>query len=190
MGYLRTRSAMSGCGSCRYVGDWRRSFGDDPSLTAPTVASLVNAGDMPTAPNPAVLLQAELNRFAADQTPPQYKYWTTQLSGGSVDAETAARAVRIVVERGLTASADGGQFMREASAAITAPTGPVPWVSQNVLQVAQLVAGYADAGGLPPPQLPATDLVKTVVIVGAVLLGVAYLTKKAKSKRGKSKRRS
>lgn len=165
-------------------------MGDAASIPTGIAAAMGPA--TPTAATPALLLQAELNRFANQLAPQGFQYFGNTLSSGLVDAETAARAIRVIIQRGLDVElnsrtpADGIAIMNEANAAIYGGGGgPVPWLANNIASVTQLVAGFADAHGLPPAQIPGEDLTKTLLIGGAivVVLGLLFKRKRAKGRR-------
>jgi len=163
----------------------RLVFGDDevPLPTSPSTISTAIGTGIPGG-NPAMVLQAELNRFglapALDVD--------GRIDGTPNGMNTVARLGVVMQKRALDVSinpATSGSalpFFVDASKLIPTASG-IAYVNANLPFLTAVVAGYADANGLPAASLPIGATTIALLAVAGIGLYLLAGRKRARSRR-------
>jgi hypothetical protein len=126
---------------------------------------------------PSTMLRAQLNRFVG-KNPGALQIFPNKVpETGPIDTLVATRAGAVMIVRLSRPNVgDDPAADRLAAQVMTDPSGSV--VRANLPMVIGIVAGFADANGLPEARLPGQSVLSIPVLVGgALVVGLAgYLT--------------
>lgn len=136
-------------------------------------SDIINVTAMQLAADPAMMLRAQVNRFASPFAPGKYRLFQTALPlSGPVDGTVALRVGPIMIARLIEQNGPGfdpkldalaGQIIGDVSGEIT---------RANLALVTGIIAGYADTHGLPKPVTGLWSAVTQSALMYALGLGL------------------